>query len=222
MRRVRIAAVAASLVFSTTVPAAWAGTGETRAVPVVSTVQGPSVTLAPNEALELPRLFCPEGQTSTGGGLTLSPDNGVFVNASNPAGPGWEVSVHNLSDGPRTVTPLVAGALDPSMTHRVGNIVSGDTAVSSAFCPSGQSVAGGGGAAATQRTGEGVAVPAGQVTSAHVECPAGQVPSAGGGLGDPHLLHDASAPTATGGTIRATNTDNVQRFLHAEVLCTTP
>lgn len=264
MKRTTNAVLAAGLILCTAAPAAWAGPGAPSAPTARSTVPGPSVTLSPNEALALPRLNCPSGQTSTGGGLTLSPDNGVFIRSSGPAGIGWEIAVHNLSDGPRTVTPLVVCTSDPTITHQAGPVVSGDTAFSGAQCPAGQVAAGGGAAAAHRNflsyssdynegwhararnmgsgpsavaafvrcsnrphsdagTTTGVPVPPGQTRSAHVECPAAnQVPTAGGGYGDPRLLHNASFPTATGWTIRATNTDGADRSLYATVICTTP
>ncbi|WTW92019.1 hypothetical protein OG216_00910 [Streptomycetaceae bacterium NBC_01309] len=264
MKRTANAALAAGLILCAAAPAAGAGPGAPSAAPTPrGVVPGPAVTLSPNQVLDLPRLNCPSGQTSTGGGLTLSPDNGVFMRSSGPAGVGWEISVHNLSDGPRTVTPLVICTSDPSITHVAGPVVSGETAFSGAQCPAGQVVAGGGAAAdhrnflsyssdfsegwhaRARNLGSGpsavaafvrcsnrphsdagnttgVPVPPGQTRSAHVECPANQVPTAGGGYGDPKLLHNASGPTATGWTIRATNTDSADRSLYATVVCTTP
>ncbi|GGY30201.1 hypothetical protein [Streptomyces tanashiensis] len=264
MRYTRITTLAAAgIVLALAVPAASAGDAGRRAAPAVSRAEGPSVTLAAGEARELPRVICPSGQTSTGGGVRLTPDNGVFIRESSPGGTGWDVRVHNLSDGPRTVTPLVVCTSDPTITHQVGNLVSGDTAVSGAGCPQGQVTAGGGAAAEhrnflslgepsvafwnarAKNTGfvrsgviafvrcsdrphslEGSStltpVPASQTRSAHAECPAGQVPTAGGGFGHPNVLHNASFPTATGWTIRATNTDGVQRSLGATVVCTSP
>lgn len=262
MRRARFAALAVGLIVSTVVLAGWAGAGERAAAPLRSTVQGQAVTIAANQPFDFPRLNCPNGQTSTGGGVTVSPEDGVFIRSSNPAGVGWEVAVRNHSDQPRTVTPMVLCTSDPSITHQIGTIVSGNTAVSQATCPSGQFTAGGGVAAAplnylslsaptsgwegrAKNTGSGpsqvaafarcsntqhsvkandagILVPAAAVRSAHVECPAGQVPTAGGGIGDPMILHNESFPTATGWTIRATNTDSVQHAIVAEVVCANP
>lgn len=62
----------------------------------------------------------------------------------------------------------------------------------------------------------------GAVGTAHAECPAGQVPTGGGASGSPGVLFNESSPTATGWTVRATNTDYDQRSLFATVLCTAP
>lgn len=263
MRRARFAALAVGLIVSVVVPAAGAGAGERVAAPARSTVQGQAVTIAANQPFDFPRLDCPTGQTSTGGGVTVSPEDGVFIQSSNPVGTSWQVSVRNHSDGPRTVTPVVVCTSDPSITHQIGNTVSGNTAISVATCPANQHAAGGGAVAAplnylsrsspsdinwdarAKNTGSGpssvtafarcsdrvhswkandmgVVVPAAGVRSAHIECPAGEVPSAGGAIGDPMVLHNESFPTATGWTVRATNTDNVQHAIVAEVLCAAP
>ncbi|MEV7523917.1 hypothetical protein [Streptomyces sp. NPDC091371] len=63
----------------------------------------------------------------------------------------------------------------------------------------------------------------GQVATVHAECPAGHVLTGGGGSASPDVLFNSAAPTATGWTVRATNTgfdsrDNVW----AMVLCTAP
>ncbi|MFE5325389.1 hypothetical protein ACFRCG_03055 [Embleya sp. NPDC056575] len=264
MTRTRFTTFAAVGILIAVPSLAWADGGPSRAEPTITQVQGPAVTLQARQVQDLPRLFCPQGSTSTGGGVRLDPDNGAFLQSSNPAGPGWDLTVDNLSDGPRTVTPVVVCTTDPTITHQVGNRVSGSTLDSQANCPAGQTIAGGGAMAGrrnylslssgtqseywlaraknvnttfagvvafarcsglthTYRTSLPVApLQAGEVGSAHAECPAGQVPSAGGGLGDPNLLHNASFPTATGWTLRATNTDNVPRSLIAVAVCAAP
>lgn len=263
MARTRFTAFAAVGILIAVPSFAWADGSAPRAERTISQVQGPAVTLQAHQVQDLPRLFCPQGSTSTGGGIRLDPDNGVFLQSSNPGGTGWDLTVDNLSDGPRTVTPVVVCTTDPTITHQVGNRVSGATLDSQANCPAGQTVAGGGATAArrnylsmssgtqseywlaraknvnttfagvvafarcsglphTHQTSLPVPLQAGEVGSAHAECPAGQVPSAGGGLGDPSLLHNASFPTATGWTLRATNVDNVPHSLVAAVVCASP
>ncbi|MFF0432806.1 hypothetical protein ACFYU9_11345 [Streptomyces sp. NPDC004327] len=67
-----------------------------------------------------------------------------------------------------------------------------------------------------------VRLDAGKVGTAHVECPPGLVPSGGGGSGGTDVLFNASAPTASGWTVRATNTGSAQGTLYASVVCTAP
>lgn len=61
---------------------------------------------------------------------------------------------------------------------------------------------------------------AGAVATAHAECPAGQVPTGGGASGGPAVLFNESSPTATGWTVRATNTGYAEGALFATVMCT--
>lgn len=263
MAHTRFAAFAAVGILIAVPSLAWAEGSPSRAEPTITQVQGPAVTLQARQVQDLPRLLCPQGWTSTGGGIRLDPDNGAFLQDSSPGGPGWDLTVDNLSDGPRTVTPVVVCTTDSTITHQIGNRVSGPTLDSQANCPAGQTVAGGGASAGrrnylsmssgtqneywlaraknvnttfpgvvafarcsglphSHQPGPSVLLQAGQVGSAHAECPAGQVPSGGGGLGDPNLLHNASFPTATGWTLRATNVDNVPHSLVAAVVCAAP
>lgn len=263
MKKCRITALAACVILAAAVSDARAEGDYVRAAPaLVQQVDGPPVTLRAKEARDLPRVFCPQGQTSTGGGIRLNPNNGVFLTASNPGGPGWDISVDNQSDEPRTVTPLVICAADPSITHQVGTTANGPTAESAATCPAGQFVAGGGAVAKAKNylslsisdanhwfgraknvntvftgvvafarcsnrphsaaNGDTVTLQPGTTGTSQAQCPDGQVPTAGGGSGNPNVLHNASAPTATGWSLRATNTDNVPRLVVAHVVCTAP
>ncbi|MFI0976172.1 hypothetical protein ACH4SP_03980 [Streptomyces sp. NPDC021093] len=114
----------------------------------IGRVEGPTVTLRAKEERTLPRVLCPQGQASTGGGLRINPNNGVFIREATPGGSGYDVVVDNQSDEPRTVTPLVICTTDPTLTHQIGPAASGDEAISDAVCPAGQVAAGGGAIAA--------------------------------------------------------------------------
>ncbi|MGW5421251.1 hypothetical protein [Streptomyces sp. NPDC003943] len=74
----------------------------------------------------------------------------------------------------------------------------------------------------TYKFSDTVKLEAGHVGVAHAECPAGLVPTGGGGSGGLDVLFNSSSPTATGWTVRATNTGFGQLSLYASVVCGAP
>jgi hypothetical protein len=110
-------------------------------------VVGPAITIDAGQQLRA-TVACPAGKVPVGGGgLVASSDVRATMSSSLPLGNGWAVDVSNASDASTTASASVVCITQPRkyVVISVGDLhLAGSQTDSTAFCPTGTVVLGGG------------------------------------------------------------------------------